>query len=92
MIKLLHHDSDHGGGGHTHEGITAFENTAQAVKILEYMLEHNKSHAEELHEMCHRLEASGETAAAHEIDMAVDAFFEGNELLEAGLKILKKEQ
>ena len=89
MIKMHHHDADHS-GGHTHEGITAFEDAAQAVKILEYMLDHNKSHAEELHEICHRLEASGEHEAAHKIDIAVDKFFEGNEYLEAGLNALKK--
>ena len=49
---------------HFHEHITAFESLDQAVALITYMLEHNKSHAEELHEICHKLEASGQNEAA----------------------------
>ena len=77
---------------HTHENITAFESTEQAVKVLGYMLEHNQSHAEELHEICHKLELSGEKEAAEYLDKAVDAFREGNTLMEEALRILNKEE
>jgi len=77
---------------HTHEDITAFESTEQAVRILGYMLDHNKSHAEELHEICHKLEASGEEEAAEYLDKAVDAFRDGNSLMEKALSSLKKEE
>ena len=83
------HDHVH---GHTHENITAFESTEQAVRILGYMLEHNQSHAEELHEICHKLEASGEEEAAEYLDKAVDCFREGNKLMDEALRLLKKEE
>lgn len=84
-----HHHHDH---DHVHGDITAFESTEQAVMILGYMLEHNRSHAEELHEICHRLEATGEEEAAEYLDKAVDSFREGNDLMDKALRILKKEE
>ena len=86
------HGHEHSHGGHTHENITAFESTEQAVRILGYMLDHNRSHAEELHEICHRLEASGEEKAAEFLDKAVDFFREGNAQMEEALKLLNKEE
>ena len=90
MIKLYHHGHDHGSGQHTHEGITAFEGIPQAAAVVSYMLEHNRSHAEELHNICHRLEASGQAEAAALIDLAVDMFQSGNEDIEKALELLKK--
>ena len=84
-----HHHHDH---DHVHGDITAFESTEQAVMILGYMLEHNRSHAEELHEICHRLEATGKEEAAEYLDKAVDSFREGNDLMDKALRILKKEE
>ena len=46
---------------HFHDHITAFESMDQAIALISYMYEHNKSHAEELHEICHKLEASGKS-------------------------------
>ncbi len=60
MHDLLNQEHAHDHHPHTHEGITAFDSKEQAVSILTYMLEHNISHAEELHEICHKLEASNE--------------------------------
>ena len=77
---------------HTHEHITAFDSTEQAVRILSYMLDHNRSHAEELHEICHRLEATGKEKAAEFLDKAVDAFREGNELMDQALQLLNSEE
>ena len=76
---------------HMHESITAFDSKEQAVALVSYMLEHNKAHTEELHEICHKLEASGEMEAAFLVDDAVDKFREGDTLLEAALAALKKE-
>ena len=90
------HEHEHSHHGytheHTHEHITAFESTEQAVKILGYMLDHNKSHAEELHEICHKLELSGKAQAAEYLDRAVDAFRDGNTLMEEALRLLKNEE
>ncbi|MBQ9814191.1 MAG: cobalt transporter [Lachnospiraceae bacterium] len=92
MHDILNHEHSHEHHHHTHEGITAFDSKEQAVSILTYMLEHNVSHAEELHEICHKLEASGEEEAAKLIDEAVDAFREGNSMMETALNVLKKEK
>ena len=56
------------------------------------MLEHNRAHADELHEICHKLEASGENEAAYLIDDAVGEFRNANEKLELALENLKKEK
>ena len=90
MVKLLHHDHDHGSEQHSHEDITAFDSIRQAEVILTYMLEHNRSHAEELHTVCHRLEASGQVEAAALIDKAVDMFRSGNDDIEIALELLRK--
>ena len=82
----------HEGHEHTHEHITAFDSTEQAVRVLDYMLDHNIHHAEEVHEICHKLELSGEKEAADFLDKAVDAFRDGNELMEKALRALKKEE
>lgn len=84
-----HHEHGH---EHTHEHITAFDSKEQALRILGYMLEHNQSHAEELHEICHKLELTGEEKAAEYLDKAVDAFRKGNELMEEALGILNTEE
>ena len=83
------HEHEH---EHFHENITAFESKDQAIALVGFMLEHNKSHTEELHEVCHKLEASDEKEAAFLIDDAVDHFREGNALLESALAALKKEK
>ena len=68
---------------HMHEAITAFDSKEQAIALVTYMLEHNKAHTEELHEICHKLEASEEKEAAFLVDDAVDHFREGDALLQA---------
>ena len=73
-----------------HETITAFDSMDQAIALISYMFEHNRSHAEELHEICHKLEASGESDAAFLVDDAVSCFRDGNGLLELAFKNLKK--
>ena len=92
LHEHVHEHSHEHGHTHTHEGITAFDSVEQAVKVLGYMLDHNRSHAEELHEICHKLEATGEAEAAEYLDKAVDAFRQGNDLMDEALRILGKEE
>ena len=75
---------------HTHGAIPAFDSIEQAEALMSYMLDHNRHHAEELHEVCHKLDASGKQTAAKLIHDAVDAFGEGNELLAKALDALKE--
>ena len=60
------HDHEH---THSHEhSHSGFESIQQAEALMKYMLDHNRHHAEELHELCHKLEASGKGEAAKLID------------------------
>ena len=74
---------------HEHGPISAFDSMEQAEALMSYMLDHNRHHAEELHELCHKLEASGKGDAAKLIDEAVEEFRSGNELLAKALEALK---
>ena len=75
---------------HSHGEVSGFESTQQATALMGYMLDHNRHHAEELHELSHKLEADGKTEAAGKIHQAVDCFQQGNDLLEAALQQLKE--
>lgn len=85
------HDLSNNEHRHFHEHVKAFESTQQAITVLTYLLEHNIANADELHEICHKLEAGGQTEAAYLIDDAVGAFRDGNSKLELALENLKKE-
>ena len=76
---------------HTHGDAEGFDSMEQAMALMGYMLDHNRHHAEELHELCHKLEASGKEEAAALIHDAVDKFGEGNALLESALEKMKQE-
>lgn len=85
------HDLSNHEHQHFHEHVTAFESVEQAVSVLSYMLEHNRAHADELHEICHKLEAGGKNEAAYLVDDAVGAFRQANAKLELAIENLKKE-
>ena len=53
------------------------------------MLDHNRHHADELHEVGHKLAHTGKEEAAKLLHEAVDAFNRGNELLAKALEALK---
>ncbi len=83
------HEHEHGGHTHTHGSVHAFDSVEQAEALMRYMLEHNRHHAQELHELCHKLEAGGKGEAAGLIDEAFDRYEAGNELLAQALEVLK---
>ncbi len=76
---------------HHDEEPKAFESVEQAVAVMSYMLEHNQHHAEELHELSHRLEAMGKSEASYLLDDALDKYASGNAMLAAALENLRKE-
>lgn len=78
------------GHTHTHHDVTAFESVEQATALVSYMLDHNRHHAEELHELTHKLVASGNVESAKLIDAALEKYYEGNEELAKGLELLKE--
>ncbi len=84
------HEHEHGHGHvHTHGPVSAFDSIEQAEALMSYMLDHNRHHADELHEVGHKLAHSGKEEAAKLIHGAVDAFNTGNELLAKALEALK---
>lgn len=71
---------------HSHEG--EHGDLAHNVALLSYMLDHNRHHAEELHDAAHVIEHAGNTEAAEFIHEAVHYFEHANEKLEAAIKLL----
>jgi len=83
------HSHDHAHAhSHPHEHTGGFESIEQAEALMKYMLEHNRHHAEELHEVCHKLEDMGKTAAADRLGKALESYYEGNDALAAALAAL----
>lgn len=80
------HDHSHG-HEHQHEHINVEGENAveQTIALLKYMIEHNRHHAEELHDLAHQLNGQGKEAAADRIHEAIHSFNEGNDLLEQAL-------
>ena len=70
---MLHFGEHSGGHEHAHEHACHHEHShadtpelsyEQTVALMSYMLEHNRSHADELHNIAHALEAQGKHEAA----------------------------
>ena len=61
-----HHEHVHGGAPEL--------SPEQTVALMSYMLEHNRSHAEELHNIAHALENQGRHEAANLVGDAVHYF------------------
>ena len=93
MIFYHHHD-DHCGHHHDHDHdssqFESFSDNDQALALMTYMLDHNIHHAEELHEMAHKLEASGKKEASEFVHDALHYYAHGNEMLEKAVEALKK--
>ena len=92
-----------GGHGHeqAHEHAAHHEHThpdspeltpEQTLALMSYMLEHNRSHAEELHNIAHALEAQGRAGAAGIVGEAVHYFGHCNDKLEEALRLVKEEK
>ena len=84
------HDHDHAhehSHAHSHGG---FDSVEQAVAQMTYMLEHHRYHAEELHEVCHKLEDMGRAAAAEKLGQALHEYHHVTEHLAEALEVLKE--
>ncbi len=83
------HDHEH---THSHEhSHGGFESVQQAEALMKYMLDHNRHHAEELHDVCHKLEDMGFAAAAEKLGEALEAYNAGNDALAQALAALGEE-
>ena len=63
---------------------------AGVLALLTYMLDHNRHHADELHDICHTLEAAGKTEAAAALAEALHEYDHGNDKLEKALELAKQ--
>lgn len=60
----------------------------ETVALLNYMIDHNKHHGEDLHEIYHALINSGKAEAAELVHSAMHEFDHGNEKLAEALKLI----
>lgn len=82
------HVHDHAGGSCCCHGEHKVQSADENISLLNYMAEHNKHHAEDLHELYHTLENSGKTEAAALVGEALRLYAQGNEKLDGALKLL----
>lgn len=78
---MCEHNHDH---EHHHEHGHA--SPEERLALLNYLLGHNRHHAEELHELAHGVDGE----AARLLHEAVDAYEQGNGKLAQALSILKE--
>ena len=82
------HTHDHGHEQeHAHTHTHDHHSPEEALALLAYMVQHNRHHAEELHELAHSMDDE----AAQLIHDAILDFDLGNEKLDEALKLLKGE-
>ena len=88
------HDHDHTHPHehpHSHETAPAQDGSlTQTVALLRYMLEHNRSHAEEVKALIPKLTEQGLADAAMMLESGVSSYHYGNEWLAAALKKLEE--
>ncbi len=75
----MHEGHDH---HHHHD---APKEAGENLALLTYMLDHNRHHAEELHELAHDLSDEGRDAAAALLHEALELYEKGNEKLAQAL-------
>ena len=88
MCEHLHEHEHHHEHSHEHEHLQEASSPAETLALLNYMLGHNRHHAQELHELAHGVENAEARSLLHE---AVEALDRSNDKLDAALKLLKGE-
>lgn len=81
------HSHTHEGGGHSHGGD---KNMEQMLAIMNYMLDHNRDHAEELATFSGKLAEAGHPEAAALLKEGVAEFGKGNDKLAQALKKIQE--
>ena len=76
---------------HHHEHPQGEDAVKQTLALLRYMLEHNRQHTEELHNLFHALDDDGCYDAADELETAMRYYTAGNDALENALDLAKSE-
>lgn len=90
MSEHTHEHADHihththaDGTVHTHSHAAA-SSAEEALALLKYMLDHNRHHAEELHDLAHHFDE----VAGDLLHDAVDKMNESNDLIEQALSLI----
>lgn len=81
------HTHEHG-HGHCCGGEHKAQSTVENMALLNYMIDHNRHHNEDLHELLHSLEAAGKKEAAAVVAEAMHFYDHGTEKLEDALRLL----
>ena len=86
----MHISEDHlQGHGHSYDDLQPMSRE-EILKLLGYMLEHNRQHTEELHGIFHALDDAGCYDAADELENAMRCYRSGNEALENALDLARQ--
>jgi hypothetical protein len=86
----MHISSDHTHGHGAHPDLPPMS-SEEVIRLLGFMLDHNRYHTEELHDLRHALEDAGKQEAADAVSAALHYFDHCNDALEDALKIAKGE-
>ncbi len=81
------HSHEHSHQCHCHDGQQA-HSAEESLALLNYMIEHNRHHGEDLHEIFHALEKAGHKEEAELVHQAMHLFEDGNEKLAQAHKLL----
>ena len=73
-----------------HHGEHEIHEPGKLKALLVYMLDHNRHHAEELHDAAHQLEHQGQADAASALHEGIALLNQGNDKLEAALALIKE--
>ena len=86
----MHISEDHlQGHGHSHDDLQPMSRE-EILKLLGYMLDHNRHHTDELHGIFHALDDAGCYDAADELENAMRSYRAGNEALENALDLARQ--
>lgn len=83
MTDITHGHAHAEGAAHSHAHAVA-SSPEEALALLRYMLDHNRHHAEELHDLAHCFDE----VTADLIHDAVDRLEDSNAMLEQALSLL----
>ena len=82
---------EHGGAHHHHHHHHEIMEPEKLKALIEYMLGHNRRHAEELGDAAHQLRHLGKIEAAVLLEEAIEAFNTGNDRLAEAVSVLKED-
>ncbi len=76
---------------HEHHHAVHTDSADELRALMEYMVKHNASHAAELRQIAARLSDGGKTLASEKTLAALEAYTQGNTLLQEALDLFKGE-